>query len=361
MIKFENVSKAYAGAVAVNDLSLEVNEGEVAVLVGPSGCGKTTTLRLVNRMVEPTGGRIVVDGDDAMALPVHQLRRKIGYVIQHTGLFPHRTIAGNIATVPDLVGWRKQRIRNRVDELMNLVGLAPEMADRYPHQLSGGQRQRVGVARALAVDPPLMLMDEPFGAVDPIVRTRLQDEFQRLQAEMKKTIVFVTHDVDEAIKMGDRIAILNVGGVLEQYATPEELLAKPANDFVANFLGDERSLKRLALMTAAEVELEPAPSVADTDNTTTVLEAATEAGASWVVVLDGHQRIRGILPTPGLIPGTGIDPHSIEPVNVVRPTDSLRKAVEEILASESGIVICADVDERYRGALTRRRISEILR
>jgi osmoprotectant transport system ATP-binding protein len=230
LISFESVTKRFPdGTTAVDDVDLEVPEGDLTVLVGPSGCGKTTSLRMINRMIEATSGRIVVDGRDVASVDPPELRRRIGYVIQQIGLFPHRTIGENIATVPELVGWDRQRTRGRVGELLELVGLPAEVRDRYPHQLSGGQRQRVGVARALAVDPPIMLMDEPFGAVDPIVRSRLQDEFLRLQQEVRKTIVFVTHDIDEAIKMGDRIAIFRQGGHLEQYAPPDELLAEPAS------------------------------------------------------------------------------------------------------------------------------------
>ena len=260
MISFESVTKRFPdGTTAVDAVDLEVPEGDLTVLVGPSGCGKTTTLRMINRMIEATSGRIVVDGRDVGKVDPPQLRRRIGYVIQQVGLFPHRTIGENIATVPGLVGWNSQRTRDRVGELLELVGLPAGIRDRYPNQLSGGQRQRVGVARALAVDPPIMLMDEPFGAVDPIVRSRLQDEFLRLQQEVRKTIVFVTHDIDEAIKMGDRIAILEEGGRLAQYATPAELLMAPADDFVEDFVGADRALKRLALMRVGDIDLWEAP------------------------------------------------------------------------------------------------------
>ena len=267
MISFESVTKRFPdGTTAVDNLDLEVPEGDLTVLVGPSGCGKTTTLRMINRMIEASSGRIVVDGQDIAKVDPPELRRRIGYVIQQIGLFPHRTIGENIATVPELIGWDKRRTRGRVGELLELVGLPAEVRDRYPHQLSGGQRQRVGVARALAVDPPIMLMDEPFGAVDPIVRSRLQDEFLRLQQEVRKTIVFVTHDIDEAIKMGDRIAIFRQGGHLEQYAPPDELLAEPATDFVADFLGAERGLKRLALIPVSAVKAESGPVVSPDDD-----------------------------------------------------------------------------------------------
>ena len=261
MIEFKQVSKTYPGSdnPVVTDLSFEVPEGEICVLVGPSGCGKTTTMRMVNRLIEITEGEILIDGEPNTAMSATRLRRKIGYAIQQIGLFPHRTIADNIGTVPHLLGWDKGRIRNRVDELLELVGLSPgEYRDRYPAELSGGQQQRVGVARALAADPPIMLMDEPFGAVDPITRERLQDEFLRIQEDIKKTIVFVTHDIDEAIKMGNKIAILKQGGILAQYDTPETILAYPNSEFVASFVGTDRILKRLSLVRVGDIRLEPA-------------------------------------------------------------------------------------------------------
>jgi osmoprotectant transport system ATP-binding protein len=261
MIEFKRVSKTYPGSdnPVVTDLSFEVLEGEICVLVGPSGCGKTTSMRMVNRLIEITEGEILIDGEPNTAMSATRLRRKIGYAIQQIGLFPHRTIADNIGTVPHLLGWNKARIRERVDELLELVGLSPEeYRDRYPAELSGGQQQRVGVARALAADPPIMLMDEPFGAVDPITRERLQDEFLRIQDDIKKTIVFVTHDIDEAIKMGNKIAILEQGGILAQYDTPETILAYPNSEFVASFVGTDRILKRLSLVRVGDIRLEPA-------------------------------------------------------------------------------------------------------
>src|ERR671916_488852 len=260
MIEFRKVSKTYPGSEnpVVTDLSFEVQEGEICVLVGPSGCGKTTTMRMVNRLIEISEGEILIDGEPNTAMSGTKLRRKIGYAIQQIGLFPHRTIADNIGTVPHLLGWDKGSIRDRVDELLELVGLSPEeYRDRYPAELSGGQQQRVGVARALAADPPIMLMDEPFGAVDPITRERLQDEFLRIQENIKKTIVFVTHDIDEAIKMGDKIAILEQGGFLAQYDTPENILANPASDFVSSFVGTDRVLKRLSLLQVKDMPLDP--------------------------------------------------------------------------------------------------------
>jgi osmoprotectant transport system ATP-binding protein len=257
-LEFRDVAKTYPGSgePAIQDLSFEVPAGDVCVLVGPSGCGKTTAMRLVNRMIEMTGGDILLDGQSVRGRRPAELRREIGYAIQQIGLFPHQTIAENIATVPQLLGWSRDRIHARVDELIELIGLDPvDMRGRYPAQLSGGQRQRVGVARALAADPPLMLMDEPFGAIDPINRERLQNELLRLQERIRKTIVFVTHDIDEAIKMGDRIAVLKQGGVLAQYATPPELLMQPADEFVEDFVGADRALKRLALERVGDVAL----------------------------------------------------------------------------------------------------------
>jgi osmoprotectant transport system ATP-binding protein len=262
-LEFRQATKRYPGAdrPALDGLTLEVPAGDICVLVGPSGCGKTTAMRMVNRMTDITSGDILVGGRSVRDRDETELRRDIGYVIQQIGLFPHRSIAENIATVPRLLGWDKRRTAERVRELLDLIGLEREMAGRYPAQLSGGQRQRVGVARALAADPPVMLMDEPFGAIDPINRERLQDEFLRLQGELRKTVVFVTHDIDEAIKMGDRIAILQQGGVLAQYAPPGELLINPANPFVEDFVGEDRALKRLALQRVRDIELIPAGSV----------------------------------------------------------------------------------------------------
>jgi len=250
VLTLDRVSKRYPnGQVAVHDLSLTVGDGETCILVGPSGCGKTTTLRMVNRLIEPTGGRILLDGEDVTRMDPVRLRLRMGYVIQQVGLFPHMTVADNVATVPNLLGWDRARTRRRVEELLDLVGLPPDrFASRYPHQLSGGQRQRVGVARALGADPPVLLMDEPFGAIDRVTRDRLQNEFLRIQARMRKVVVFVTHDIDEAVKMGDRIAILREGGVLEQYDTPARVLAEPATPFVAEFLGPDRGQKRLSVV-----------------------------------------------------------------------------------------------------------------
>ena len=258
-IRLEAVGKTYAdGTVAVDALTLDVAPGEVCVLVGPSGCGKTTTLKMINRLIEPTSGRILLDGEDVTHADPVALRRRMGYVIQHVGLFPHRTVAQNIATVPELLGWDRARVRDRTAELLELVGLSHELyAGRYPQSLSGGQRQRVGVARALAADPPVLLMDEPFGAVDPVARDRLQQEFLRLQRAIGKTVVLVTHDVEEAVRLGDRIAVLAEGGRLEQHAPPSEVLGAPASEVVAGFVGGDRGIKRLAVTTIEAGDLDP--------------------------------------------------------------------------------------------------------
>jgi len=302
-IVFDRVSKRYAGreVAAVHELSLRIPAGAFCVLVGPSGGGKTTALKMVNRLIPFDSGDITIDGHSVRELPVVELRRGIGYVIQQIGLFPHMTIGENIGTVPRLVGWDKTRIRQRTAELLALVGLESPDANRYPAELSGGQRQRVGLARALAADPPLLLMDEPFGALDPITRTRLQDELRRLHRDVGKTIIFVTHDIDEAIRMGDRIAILREGGMLAQYDTPDAVLAHPADEFVAQFIGEDRALRRLALRTLADVELEPLDDAADAPTarrTTTLRNAVSlmvEAGSDRVVVVDEQGRRDGML------------------------------------------------------------------
>jgi osmoprotectant transport system ATP-binding protein len=304
-LELRHVSKRYEGQrePAIGDLSLTVPAGEVCVLVGPSGSGKTTAMRLINRMIAITGGDILLGGRSVLEQDARELRRHIGYVIQQTGLFPHQTVSENIATVPGLLGWPKQRTAARVQELMELIGLDPqEMAGRYPAQLSGGQRQRVGVARALAADPPLMLMDEPFGAIDPINRARLQDEFLALQRQVKKTIVFVTHDIDEAIKMGDRIAILREGGRLAQYDAPREILIHPADEFVAEFVGADRGIKRLSLTTVGELKLiEPngaKPGVTRVPGGMSVKDALSiilTAGGEAVTVVDSEDRVQGML------------------------------------------------------------------
>ena len=352
MISFDRATKQFpSGTVGVDSLTLEVAEGEVVVLVGPSGCGKTTTMRMVNRMITPTSGTLTVAGRNVMETPPAELRRSIGYVIQQIGLFPHRTIAENIATVPHLIGWDKGRIRSRVEELASTVGLPEGSLDRYPHQLSGGQRQRAGVARALAADPPIMLMDEPFGAVDPIVRTRLQDEFLRLQAEVRKTIVFVTHDIDEAIRMGDRIAIMSEGGHLEQYDTPAQVLADPANEFVVDFLGAERGLKRLALIPVSQVKADPGPVVAPDDGRERAAQVASSAGTDWVVVVGDGGRLQGWVSVTEI--GQSVGDATARPfATTVHATSSLRAALDAMLTSRTGVAVRVSGDMHYEGILT---------
>ena len=302
-LEFRGVTKRYPGAArpALDDLSLEVGAGEICVLVGPSGCGKTTAMRLVNRLIELTSGDILLGGASVMGREPAELRREIGYVIQQVGLFPHLTVGQNVGTVPRLLGWDRKRIADRVEELLDLVSLDPaEVRDRYPSHLSGGQRQRVGVARALAADPPLMLMDEPFGAIDPIARERLQDEFLRLQEQVRKTVVFVTHDIDEAIKMGDRIAIMREGGVLAQYAAPEEILTRPVDEFVAQFVGADRALKRLGLTRLAELELAPAvanglPRVPASATARDALSLMLSEGGDRLLVVDDDGQDAGVV------------------------------------------------------------------
>ena len=361
MIRLRGVEKRYAGASApaVRALDLDVPAGEIVMLVGPSGCGKTTTLKMINRLIEPTDGTITVDGRDVRDAPAHELRRGIGYVIQQTGLFPHRTIAQNIGTVPRLLGWDDARTRDRVHELMDLMGLDHEMADRYPSELSGGQRQRAGVARALAADPPVLLMDEPFGAVDPLVRARLQRELLALQAELHKTIVFVTHDIDEAIHLGDRIAILNVGGVLEQYATPAEILATPANTFVADFLGNERGLKRLALIPVTDVDLARGPVVDATASISTARQVMREHQTDWVGVLDG-QRLRGWLWGADLVEGRAVGDHQVRDFRIwIQSQAMLREALDAVVNTRNQVAVVYDGD-RYEGMLFVDQISEEL-
>ena len=290
MIELEQVTKRFPdGSLAVDALTLEIPSGTVSVLVGSSGCGKTTTLRMINRMEEPTSGTLRIDGVDVARQPLHVLRRSIGYVIQQGGLFPHRSVLDNITTVPRLLGWPKERARSSALEMMQLVGLDPGLATRYPTQLSGGQQQRVGVARALVTEPPVLLMDEPFGAVDPVVRVRLQDEFLRLQRELGKTVVLVTHDIDEAVRMGDRVAVFAVGGRLAQYGTPAELLAHPADDFVADFVGSTKGLRRLTVTAIDPAHLEPLDGVQAGDLAATVDVHATLEEALAALLRDDKQ------------------------------------------------------------------------
>jgi osmoprotectant transport system ATP-binding protein len=362
-LELRHVVKRYGSTVAVNDLSLKVPAGAICVLVGPSGCGKTTTLRMINRLIEPTSGEIVVGDDDVMKQDPVRLRRGIGYVIQQVGLLPHMTVADNVATVPRLLGWDKQRIRERVDELLALVGLdASRYRERYPAQLSGGERQRVGVARALAADPPLLLMDEPFGAVDPIVRERLQNELLRLQEQLAKTIVFVTHDIDEAIKMGDLVAVMEVGGVLAQFAPPEELLANPASDFVARFVGADRGLKRLSLQTVAGIGLQQVATVTAGQDAAAARELLQGASFPYILMVDDERRPIGWLDNKSLRAGDLLRPEmaaSESPVLARRTT--LRDALSQMLGASVLAGIVVDDQERVLGMITVDQVADTLR
>jgi osmoprotectant transport system ATP-binding protein len=337
-LEFRGATKQYPGQSepAVDALSLEVPAGEICVLVGPSGCGKTTAMRMVNRMIDISAGDILLDGSSVKDRDPSDLRRDIGYAIQQIGLFPHLSVADNVATVPRLLGWSKQRIHERVDELLELVSLDPnETRGRFPGQLSGGQRQRVGVARALAVDPPLMLMDEPFGAIDPINRERLQNEFLRLQREIRKTIVFVTHDIDEAIKMGDRIAIMRRGGKLAQYAPPAELLMKPANRFVEDFVGADRALKRLALQRVRDVNLWNAPLVRAGEPTAAARARAADADVPYQLLVDDGGRPVGWLAEAALAGEHVTEELRSKADPVLELDDVLRDALSDLLAEEA--------------------------
>jgi osmoprotectant transport system ATP-binding protein len=360
MIKLERVSKTFgnSGEPAVKELSLDIRDGETVVLVGPSGCGKTTTMKMINRLIEPTSGTILLDGSDVQKQDAVQLRRRIGYVIQSIGLMPHRTIFQNIETVPKLLSWDQARIRRRVDELCEIVDLKRDLLNRYPSELSGGQRQRVGVARALAVDPPVMLMDEPFGAVDPIVRERLQDQFLDIQRRIRKTIVFVTHDIDEAIKIADRIAILNVGGVLEQFASPEEILREPANDFVRRFVGAERGLKRLALIKVGDIEVEEGPIVAPADTVPEALRIIQKFDYGWTSVVDEGELL-GWIDEAALEGGATVAEATARPFSAyVTRRSTLRQALDSIVTSRTQVAVVAEEGQRYAGILTLERISK---
>ncbi|MBI5156624.1 MAG: ABC transporter ATP-binding protein [Acidimicrobiia bacterium] len=351
MIELDAVGKTYPGAAApaVTSLDLVVTTGEIVALVGPSGCGKTTTLKMINRLIEPSRGTIRVAGRDIGSVPGPELRRGIGYVIQHTGLFPHRTIAENIATVPRMLGWERGTIARRIGELVELMGLDPAIGTRYPAELSGGQRQRVGVARALAADPPVLLMDEPFGAVDPILRSRLQDELLALQRRLHKTIVLVTHDIDEAIKVADRVAILNIGGVLEQYAPPGELLRAPANAFVEDFLGADRGIKRLSLIRIAEVPLEAGPVVAPGAGAAEVAEAMRRYGVDWFGVVSGSDLLGWAWGSeaPSGAGGVALRPFEVR----LQGADTLRDALDTAITGRTLVAPVFD-GERYLGMLT---------
>lgn len=362
MIRLEGVTKRFDdGTVAVQALDLDVPRGALVALVGPSGCGKTTTLKMVNRLVQPTSGRIVLDGEDVTDVDQVQLRRRIGYVIQTAGLFPHRTILDNVTTVPQLQRWDRVRTRARGRELLELVGLDPDVySGRYPDQLSGGQRQRVGVARALAADPPVLLMDEPFGAVDPVVRERLQSEFLRLQQEVRKTILLVTHDIDEAVRLGDRIAVLSQGGRLEQYDAPAAVLGAPANDFVADFVGADRGLKRLSVTPIEPDDLAQPPVVRLDDRLADAGEVIRAAGSEWGVVLDSGGGLHGWLPLRAAARGGTVRDAARRMEAWVGVDASLKAAFSEMLQHDAGWVAVLDGD-RYLGVLTPASLHEALR
>ncbi|WP_030185258.1 ABC transporter ATP-binding protein [Streptomyces sp. NRRL S-813] len=354
MIRFDSVTKNYPdGTVAVNSLTLEAASGEITVLVGPSGCGKTTSLRMVNRMVEPTSGRVWLNDRDTAAIPPHELRRGIGYVIQQAGLFPHKTVLDNIATVPVLTGRTRRQARARAAELLELVGLDANLADRYPSQLSGGQQQRVGVARALAADPPVMLMDEPFSALDPVIRDQLQNEFLRLQHDLGKTVIFVTHDIDEAIKLGDKVAVLAAGGTLAQVGAPADLLSRPKSPFVASFLGRDRGYRALAFADAGSLPLTSEKTVHLGDRLALARERATDG---WVLVLDHHDAPQGWLAASALTSRQATGTVTAELLNLggtlATAHGTLRQALDAALSSPSGRGVIVHDNGQLAGTIT---------
>jgi osmoprotectant transport system ATP-binding protein len=354
VIRFESVTKRYPdGTVAVNGLSFEAPSHQITVLVGPSGCGKTTSLRMINRMIDPTEGHIWLDDRDTSTVEPAQLRRGMGYVIQHAGLFPHRTIVDNVATVPLLLKWDRRKARARAMELLERVGLPEQFAKRYPAQLSGGQQQRVGVARALAADPPVMLMDEPFSAVDPVVRAQLQDEFLRLQADFAKTIVFVTHDIDEAIKLGDHVAVLRVGGKLAQFAPPAELLSRPADPFVAGFVGRDRGYRALGFAAAGRLPITLEPTVAFGSDLARVRDVARDG---WVLVVDENEAPQGWLAVTGVSDDALHGEVRQELLNLggtlATEDGTLREALDAALSSPSGRGVVVNGDGRLRGTVS---------
>ena len=355
MIRLEGLTKRFPGQrePAVDDLSLDIPEGEIVVLVGPSGCGKTTTMKLINRIIEPTSGKIFLQGEDVTKTNADQLRRRIGYVIQQIGLFPHMTIRENVATVPKMLKWSDDKIDARVDELLDTVGLDPSAyRDRYPKELSGGQRQRVGVARALSADPPVMLMDEPFGAIDPITRERLQNEFLRVQEEIRKTIVFVTHDIDEAIKMGDRIVILRDQSRIAQYDTPERILSGPADDFVSDFIGSGASLKRLGLTAVRDFELADWPTARADEDRETLRRRLREADETALLLLDDeHRPVRWLTDKDLQRPEGDLTRVGMPVEAKVEPQASLADALNELVASRVGSVVVVDGRGKYRGTV----------
>jgi osmoprotectant transport system ATP-binding protein len=362
MIVLENVSKSYGyGHSAVVDLSVEIEDGELTVLVGPSGCGKTTTLRMINRLIEPTSGRILIGGENVLAKNPVQMRRGIGYVIQQGGLFPHRRVFDNVAVVPRLLGWDRTRVEHRVNELLELVGLEPEAyGRRFPHELSGGERQRVGVARALGADPPVLLMDEPFGAVDPVTRQRLQNQFLELQRQLKKSILFVTHDIEEAAKLGDRIAVLSQGAVVEQYDTPGEILGRPATPFVADFVGADRGVRRLSVVTVEAGDLAEPPVVLPTADLDEVRQLTHDSDARTAVVVDNDGHLIGWV-SPAAGASGPVSNHTATFAAQIPLGTNLRSALGEMLQHDVRWIPVVDDSDRYLGVLTPNRIHAAMR
>ncbi|MEC3980708.1 ABC transporter ATP-binding protein [Amycolatopsis sp. H20-H5] len=353
-IEFRGVTKRYPdGTVAVNDLNLTVDDGTITVFVGPSGCGKTTSLRMINRMVEPTAGSVLLDGKDVSEGDPALLRRGIGYVIQHAGLFPHRTVLDNVATVPLLSGWDKAKARKRAAELLETVGLPAELGKRYPAQLSGGQQQRVGVARALAADSPVLLMDEPFSAVDPIVREELQDELLRLQSQLGKTIVFVTHDIDEAVRLGDKIAVLRVGGVLAQYGTPSDVLRHPVDDFVASFVGRDRGYRGLSFLSADGVEVIDAERVE-------VGTTLPGPNPGWLIAVNAGGQPRGWLPPNSTVDGPVTEDQLVAGGSLYQQGTPIRGALDAALSSPASLGVVVDAEHRVLGVVKAKQVLEII-
>lgn len=362
-IELVDVVKKYPGQAqpAVRGMNLTIPAGEIVMFVGPSGCGKTTTVKMINRLIEPTSGKILIDGEDAITKDPTTLRRSIGYVIQGGGLMPHMTVADNIALVPGLLHWEKDRIRQRVDELLEMTGLDPEeYRDRYPRELSGGQQQRVGVARGLAADPPVVLMDEPFGAVDPITRQRLQDELLGIQEDLHKTIVFVTHDIDEAIKLGDRVLILQEGGHIAQYDTPENILAAPANDFVADFIGAGSRLKQLSLLRVSDLELSQPATCRVGEDVAEVTKRVQEAGQNSVIILDAKDRPREWLFLRSLHGHQTVPMPDVELQTVIEQRSTLTDALDSMLSSSHGGAMVTRRG-RYMGVISYDAVTEHLR
>ncbi|HUG59997.1 MAG TPA: ABC transporter ATP-binding protein [Candidimonas sp.] len=365
MIRLDKLTKVFElsdrKVVAADNITMEVPEGEICVLLGPSGCGKTTTLKMVNRIVAPSSGKVFINGEDTSSIDTVQLRRSIGYVIQQIGLFPNMTIEENVCVVPTLLGWSKAKSRHRAAELLEMMALDPAVfLKRYPKELSGGQQQRVGVARALAADPPVLLMDEPFGAVDPINRESIQDEFLKMQQVLRKTVLFVSHDIDEAVKMGDKIAIFREGQ-LEQFATPDALLAHPANPFVADFLGNDRTLKRLRLLRVSDVMDASVPTVQATDTLELAVSLMQKAGHINIVVLDPHRRLLGSLYLEDILSKSGLvnNYYEILPTKAQLDED-LRSAVSSMFRHNLGWLACLDAQGQFQGCITQRGIRHVL-